>query len=141
MTEIKISYNNEEYTLEELLQKLSYSEEKIKELQSKVNAHAMANAISTAYKKYEEENIKKLIKENSNNCFHDFSSSYKKVSGTFDQKEIEEMKHVIDSLKENISLREENIRLKKRIDELEEEKTAIAWTGVILALMKSNKNK
>ena len=36
MTEVKISYNNEEYTLEELLQKLSSSEEKIKELQSKV---------------------------------------------------------------------------------------------------------
>ena len=28
MTEIKISYNNEDYTLEELLQKLSSSEEK-----------------------------------------------------------------------------------------------------------------
>ena len=33
MTEIKISYNNEEYTLEELLQKLSFSEKKIIELQ------------------------------------------------------------------------------------------------------------
>ena len=32
MTEVKISYNNEEYTLEELLQKLSSSEEKIKDI-------------------------------------------------------------------------------------------------------------
>ena len=112
MTEVKISYNTEEYTLEELLQKLSSSEEKIKELQSKVNAYAMADAINTTYKKYEEESIKKLIKENLNKN--------------------------IDSLKENISLREENIRLKKRIDKLEEEKSAIAWMGVVLALMKSN---
>lgn len=138
MTEIKISYNNEEYTLEELLQKLSSSEEKIKELQSKVNAYAMADAVSTAYKKYEEECTRKLIKENLNKCCYDSSSSYKKVSDTFDQKEIKEMKRAIDSLKENISLREENIRLKKLIDKLEEEKSAIAWMGVILALMKSN---
>ena len=138
MTEIKISYNNEEYTLEELLQKLSSSEEKIKELQAKVNAYAMADAISTAHKKYEEDCIRKLIKENLNKCCYDSSFSYKKVSDTFDQKEIEEMKRVIDSLKENISLREENIKLKKQIDELEKEKTAIAWAGVILALMKNN---
>lgn len=138
MTEVKISYNNEEYTLEELLQKLSSSEEKIKELQNKVNAYVMADAINTTYKKYEEEYTKKLIKENLNKGCFDYSSSYKKVSGTFDQKEIEEMKRVIDSLKENISLREENIRLKKRIDKLEEEKIAMAWTGVILALMKNN---
>ena len=112
MTEIKISYNNEEYTLEELLQKLSSSEEKIKELQSKINAHVMADAINTTYKRYEEECIRKLINENLNKN--------------------------IDSLEESISLREENIRLKKRIDELEEEKSAIAWMGVILALMKNN---
>ena len=114
MTEVKISYNNEEYTLEELLQKLSSSEEKIKELQSKVNAYVMADAINTTYKKYEEDCVRKLIKENLNKD--------------------------IDSLKENISLREENIRLKKLIDKLEEEKSAIAWMGVILALMKSNNN-
>ena len=138
MTEIKISYNNEEYTLEELLQKLSSSEEKIKELQAKVNAYAMADAISTAHKKYEEECTRKLIKENLNKYCFESSFSYKKVSDTFDQKEIEEMKRVIDSLKENISLREENIKLKKQIDELEKEKTAIAWAGVILALMKNN---
>ena len=112
MTEIKISYNNEEYTLEELLQKLSYLEEKNKELQSKVNAYAMADAINTTYKKYEEEKIKKLIKENLNKN--------------------------IDSLKEIISLREENILLKKQIDKLEEEKSAIAWMGVILASIKNN---
>lgn len=112
MTEVKISYNNEEYTLEELLQKLSSSEEKIKELQSKVDAYVMADAINTTYKKYEEESIKKLIKENLNKN--------------------------IDSLKESISLREENIRLKERIDELEKEKSAIAWMGVILALMRNN---
>ena len=112
MTEIKISYNNEEYTLEELLQKLSSSEEKIKELQSKVNAYVMADAINTTYKNYEEECIRNLVKENLNKN--------------------------INSLKESISLREENIRLKKRIDELEEEKSAIAWMGVILALMKNN---
>ena len=112
MTEIKISYNNEEYTLEELLQKLSSSEEKIKELQSKVNAYIMADAINTTYKNYEKECIRNLVKENVNKN--------------------------IDSLKESISLREENIRLKKRIDELEEEKSAIAWMGVILALMKNN---
>ena len=115
MTEIKISHNNEEYTLEELLQKLSSSEEKIKELQSKINAYAMADAINTTYKKWEEESVKKLIKENLNKN--------------------------IDSLKETISLREENIRLKKRIDELEEEKSAIAWMGIILALMNNNKNE
>ena len=140
MTEVKISYNNEEYTLEELLQKLSSSEEKIKELQAKVNVYAMADAVSTAYKKYEEECTRKLIKENLNKCCCDSSSSssYKKVSDTFDQKEIKEMKRAIDSLKENVSLREENIRLKKLIDKLEEEKSAIAWMGVILALMKSN---
>ena len=114
MTEIKISYNNEDYTLEELLQKLSSSEEKIKELQSKVNAYVMADAINTTYKKYEEESIKKLIKENLNKN--------------------------IDSLKENISLREENIRLKKQIDKLEEEKSAIAWMGVVLAWMKSTES-
>ena len=112
MTEIKICYNNEEYTLEELLQKLSSSEEKIKELQSKVNAYIMADAINTTYKKYEEECVRKLTKENLNKN--------------------------IDSLKEIISLREENIRLKERIDKLEEEKSAIAWMGVILALMKNN---
>ena len=114
MTEIKISYNGEEYTLEELLQKLSSSEEKIKELQSKVNAYVMADAINTTYKNYEEECIRNLVKENLNKN--------------------------IDSLKESISLREENIRLKKRIDELEEEKSAIAWMGVILALMNNNNN-
>jgi len=132
MTEIKISHNNEEYTLEELLQKLSSSEEKIKELQSKINAYAMADAINTAHRKWEEESVKKLIKENLNKCCCD--SYYEKVSDTL-------MERSIDSLKETISLREENIRLKKRIDELEEEKSAIAWMGVILALMKSNKNK
>jgi len=140
MTEVKISYNNEEYTLEELLQKLSSSEEKIKELQSKVNAYAMADAISTTYKKYEEECARKLIKENLNKCCCDSSSSYKKVSDTFDQKEIEEMKRAINSLKESISLREENIRLKKQIDKLEEEKSAIAWMGVVLAWMKSTES-
>lgn len=112
MTEVKISYNNEEYTLEELLQKLSSSEEKIKELQSKLNVCAMADTIRDAFKKYEEESIKKLIKENLNKN--------------------------IDSLKENISLREENIRLKKQIDKLEEEKSAIAWMGIALALLKNN---
>jgi len=112
MTEVKISYNNDEYTLEELLQKLSSSEEKIKELQNKVNAYAMADGINTARKKYEEECIKNLIKENLNKN--------------------------IDSLKEIISLREENIRLKEQIDKLEEEKSAIAWMGVILASMKNN---
>jgi hypothetical protein len=137
MTEVKISYNNEEYTLEELLQKLSSSEEKIKELQSKVNAYVMADAINTIHKKYEEECVRKLINENLNKCCYDFSS-YKKVSDASDQKEIEEMKRAINSLKENISLREENIRLKKQIDKLEEEKSAIAWMGVILALMKNN---
>ena len=138
MTEIKICYNNEEYTIEELVQKLYSSEEKIKELQSKVNAYAMADAISTTYKRYEEECARKLIKENLNKCCCDSSLSYKKVSDTFDQKEIKEMKRAIDSLKENVSLREENIRLKKLIDKLEEEKSAIAWMGVILALMKNN---
>ena len=138
MTEVKISYNNNEYTLEELFQKLSSSEEKIKELQSKINAYAMADAISTAHKKYEEECTRKLIKENLNKYCCNSSFSYEKVSDTFDQKEIEEMKRVIDSLKESISLREENIRLKKQIDELEEEKTAMAWAGVILALTKNN---
>ena len=112
MAEVKISYKNEEYTLEELLQKLSSSEEKIKELQSKVNAYVMADAINTTYKNYEEECIRNLVKENLNKN--------------------------IDSLEESISLREENIRLKKRIDELEEEKSAIAWMGVILALMNNN---
>ena len=48
------------------------------------------------------------------------------------------MKQTINSLEESISLREENIRLKKRIDKLEEEKLTIAWMGVILALMKNN---
>ena len=101
MTEIKICYNNEEYTIEELVQKLYSSEEKIKELQSKVNAYAMADAINTTYKKYEEECVRKLIKENLNKCCCDSSLSYKKVSDTFDQKEIKEMKRAIDSLKEN----------------------------------------
>ena len=114
MTEIKISYNNEEYTLEELLQKLSSSEEKIKELQSKVNAYVMADAINTTYKNYEEECIRNLVKENLNKN--------------------------INSLKESISLREENIRLKEQIAKLEEEKSAIAWMGVILALMNNNNN-
>jgi len=140
MTEVKISYNNKEYTLEELLQKLSSSEEKIKELQSKVNAYAMADAINTAHKKSLEEYDKIIIKQNLNQCCCDSSSSYKKVSDTFDQKEIKEMKRAIDSLKENISLREENIRLKKLVDKLEEEKSAIAWMGVILALMKNNES-
>ena len=108
MTEVKISYNNEEYTLEELLQKLSSSEEKIKELQRKVYLN-----------KY---------------CYE----SYKKVSDIFDQKEIEEMECALNSLKENISLREENIRLKKQIDKLEEEKSAIAWMGIALALLRNN---
>ena len=140
MTEIKISYNNEEYTLEELLQKLSSSEEKIKELQSKVNAYAMADALNTIHKKSLEEYDKIIIKQSLNKCCCDSSSYYKKTSDTFDQKEIEEMKRAIDSLKESISLREENIRLKKRIDELEEEKSAIAWMGIILALLKSNES-
>ena len=138
MTEIKISYNNEEYTLEELLQKLSSSEEKIKELQSKVNAYAMAEALNTVHKKSLEEYDKIIIKQSLNKCCYDSSSYYKKTSDTFDQKEIEEMKRAIDSLKESISLREENIRLKEQINKLEEEKSAIAWMGVILALMKSN---
>lgn len=136
MTEIKISYNGEEYTLEELVQKLYSSEEKIKELQAKVNAYAMADAINTAHKKYEEDCIRKSINENLNKCCCD-SSYYKKISDISDQKEIEEMKRAIDSLKESISLREENIRLKKQIDELEKEKTAIAWTA-LLALMNNN---
>lgn len=137
MTEVKISYNNEEYPLEELLQKLSSSEEKIKELQSKIDAYVMADAINVSYKKYEEECARKLIKENLNKCCCD-SSSYKKVSDTFDQKEIKEMERAIDSLKKSISIREENIRLKKRIDELEKEKSAIAWMGIALALLKNN---
>ena len=137
MTEIKISYNNEEYTLEELLQKLSSSEEKIKELQSKVNAYAMADAINTSRKKWEEESIRKLINENLNKCCCNAPLYYKRVADNLDQEKIKEMKQAINSLKESISLREENIRLKKRIDELEEEKSAIAWMGVILALMKN----
>ena len=136
MTEVKISYNNKEYTLEELLQKLSSSEEKIKELQNKVNVYAMADTIRAAYKKYEEESARKLIKENLNKCCCD--CSYKKVSDTFDQKEIKEMERALNSLKENVSLREENIRLKKQIDKLEEEKSAIAWMGIVLALLKNN---
>jgi hypothetical protein len=135
MTEIKITYNNEEYTLEELLQKLSSSEEKIKELQSKVNAHVMADAISTAHKKYEEDCVRKLIKENLNKCCCDAPLYYKEVADNLNQEKIKEMKQAVNSLEESISLREENIRLKKRIDELEEEKSAIAWMGVILALM------
>lgn len=138
MTEIKISYNNEEYTLEELLQKLSSSEEKIKELQSKVNAYIMADAINTTHKKYEEDCIRKLIKENLNKCCCNAPLYYKEVADNLNQEKIKEMKQTINSLKESISLREENIRLKKRIDELEEEKSAIAWMGVILALMKNN---
>ena len=139
MTEIKISYNNEEYTLEELLQKLSSSEEKIKELQSKVNAYVMADAINTAHKKYEEDCVRKLIKENLNkSCCNSY---YEKVADALNQKQIEEMERSIDSLKEIISLREENIKLKEQIDKLEEEKIAMAWAGIILALMKSNKNK
>ena len=66
------------------------------------------------YKNYEEECIRNLVKENLNKN--------------------------INSLKESISLREENIRLKEQIDELEEEKSAIAWMGVILALMNNNNN-
>ena len=95
MTEVKISYNNEEYTLEELFQKLSSLEEKNKELQSKLNAYAMADAINGVYKKYEEECARKLIKENLNKCCYDFSS-YKKVSDPSDQREIEEMKEFFD---------------------------------------------
>ena len=133
MAEIKITYNNEEYTLEELLQKLSSSEEKIKELQSKINAHTMADAINIAHRKWEEESVRKLIKENLNkSCCNSY---YEKVADALNQKQIEEMEHTIDSLKETISLREENIRLKKQINELEKEKSAIAWMGVILALM------
>ena len=140
MTEVKISYNNEEYTLEELLQKLSSSEEKIKELQSKVNAYVMADAINTTYKKYEEDCVRKLIKENLNKCCCDAPLYYKEVADNLNQEKIKEMKQAVNSLEESISLREENIRLKKRIDELEEEKSAIAWMGVILALMKTNNN-
>ena len=138
MTEVKISYKNEEYTLEELLQKLSSSEEIIKELQSKVNAYLMADSINTIHKNYLEECNKKLIKENLNKSCCD-SSYYKGVADSINQEKIKEMKQAIDSLKENISLREENIRLKKQIDELEEEKSAIALTGLILALMKDDK--
>ena len=138
MTEIKISYNNEEYTLEELLQKLSSSEEKIKELQSKVNAYVMADAINTTYKNYEEECIRNLVKENLNKCCCNAPLYYKGIADNLDQEKIKEMKQAVNSLEESISLREENIRLKKRIDELEEEKLAIAWMGVILALMKNN---
>lgn len=140
MTEVKISYNNEEYTLEELVRKLYSSEEKIKELQSKVNAYAMADAISTAHKKYEEDCIRKLIKENLNKCCYDSSSYYKGALDDLNQEKIKEIKQNINSLKESISLREENIRLKKRIDELEEEKSAIAWMGVALALLKNNES-
>jgi len=138
MTEVKISYNNEEYTLEELLQKLSSSEEKIKELQSKVNAYIMADAINTTYKKYEEECVRKLINENLNKCCCNAPLYYKGIADNLDQEKIKEMKQAVNSLKESISLREENIRLKERIDELEKEKSAIAWMGVILALMKNN---
>ena len=130
MTEVKISYNNEEYTLEELLQKLSSSEEKIKELQSKVKAYARV-----VHKKNVEEYSRKIIKENLNKCC--CVCSYEKVSDTFDQKEIKEMERALNSLKENVSLREENIRLKKQIDKLEEEKSAIAWMGIVLALLKN----
>ena len=140
MAEIKISYNNEECTLEELFQKLSSSEEKIKELQSKVNAYVMADAISTTHKKYEEECIRKLVKENLNKCCCNAPFYYKGIADDLNQEKIKEMKQTINSLEETISLREENIRLKKRIDELEEEKSAIAWMGVILALMKNNNN-
>ena len=96
----------------------------------------MADAISTTHKKYEEDCIRKLIKENLNKCCYD-SSSYKKISDTFDQKEIEEMKRAeqdasitlgmsvaltelgknnekIKELNtENFKLKEENIALKK----------------------------
>lgn len=137
MTEIKISYNNEEYTLEELLQKLSSSEEKIKELQSKVNAYAMADAINTVHKKSLEEYDKIIIKQSLNKYYCD---TYKKVADDLNQERIKESKQTIDFLKENNSLREENIRLKEQIDKLEEEKSAIAWMGVILALMKTNNN-
>lgn len=140
MTGIKICYNNEEYTLEELVQKLYSSEEKIKELQSKINAHAMADAISTAHKKYEEDCVRKLIKENLNKCCCDAPLYYKEVADNLNQEKIKEMKQAVNSLEESISLREENIKLKKRIDELEEEKSAIAWIGVILALMNNNNN-
>jgi len=135
MTEIKISYNNEEYTLEELLQKLSSSEEKIKELQSKVNAYAMADAINTIHKKSLEEYDKIIIKQSLNKYYYD---TYKEVADDLNQERIKESKQTIDFLKENNSLREENIRLKEQIDKLEEEKSAIAWMGVILALMKTN---
>ena len=128
----------EEYNLEELLQKLSSSEEKIKELQAKVNAHAMVDAINTTYKKYEEECVRKLIKENLNECCCNAPLYYKGVADNLDQEKIKEMKRAVDSLKESISLREENIRLKEQINKLEEEKSAIAWMGVILALMKNN---
>ena len=138
MTEIKISYNDEEYTLEELLQKLSSLEEKNKELQSKVNAYAMADAINTTYKKYEEERVKKLINENLNKCCYDSPLFYNGIADTLEQEKIKEMKQAANSLKESISLKEENIKLKKRIDELEEEKTAMAWASIILALMKNN---
>lgn len=137
MTEVKISYNNEEYTLEELLQKLSSSEEKIKELQSKVNAYAMAEAFNTMHKKSLEEYDKIIIKQSLNKYYND---TYKKVADDLNQEKIKEMKQSIDSLKESISLREENILLKKQIDKLEEEKSAIAWMGVILALMNNNNN-
>ena len=137
MTEVKISYNNEEYTLEELLQKLSSLEEKNKELQSKVNAYAMAEALNTTYKKSLEEYDKIIIKQSLNKYYHD---TYKKVADDLNQEKIKEMKQSIDSLKESISLREENILLKEQINKLEKEKSAIAWMGIILALMNNNNN-
>jgi len=137
MTEVKISYNNEEYTLEELLQKLSSLEEKNKELQSKVNAYAMAEALNTTYKNSLEEYDKIIIKQSLNKyCF----GTYKEVADNLDKEKIKEMKQAVDSLKESISLREENIRLKEQIDKLEKEKSAIAWMGIILALMNNNNN-
>ena len=137
MTEVKISYNNEEYTLEELLQKLSSSEEKIKELQSKVNAYAMAEAFNTMHKKSLEEYDKIIIKQSLNKYYND---TYKRIADNLNQEKIKEMKQNIDSLKESISLREENIRLKEQIAKLEEEKSTIAWMGIILALMNNNNN-
>ena len=137
MAEVKISYKNEEYTLEELLQKLSSSEEKIKELQNKVNVYAMAEALNTVHKKSLEEYDKIIIKQSLNKyCF----GTYKEVADNLNQEKIKEMKQAIDSLKESISLREENIRLKEQINKLEEEKSAIAWMGIILALMNNNNN-
>ena len=117
MTGIKICYNNEEYTIEELVQKLSSSEEKIKELQSKVNAYAMADAISIAHKKYEEDCIRKLIKENLNKCCYD-SKAEQDASITLGMivalTELGKNNEKIKELNaENFKLKEENATLKK----------------------------